>query len=137
MSDKRIKLRDIEGDAGEITDLCKNLGFDLGSYLNEKPTKKDIPKIWIWIGVPFFFILCCIVWIFPLNAALYKISILALFIIWALIIVIIQFNYEKWILTLITGIAGMCLILISLEVYTPQEVVKKLEEQASEKMGEK
>lgn len=137
MSDKRIKLKDIEGDAGEITDLFKNLDFDLGTYLNEKPTKKDISKIWIWIGVPFFFILCCIVWISPLNPALYKISILALFIIWALIIIIIQFNYEKWILTLITGIAGMCLILISLEVYTPEEVVKKLEKHTTNKINEK
>ena len=136
MSDKKIRLKDIEGDAGEITDLCKNLNFDLGTYLNQKPTKKEIPKLWIWIGVPFFFVLCCIVWIIPLNPALYKVSILALFIIWALIIIIIQFNYEKWVLTLITGIAGMCLILIALEVYTPQEVVKKLEEQTTKKMNE-
>ncbi|WP_343330360.1 hypothetical protein [Polaribacter staleyi] len=136
MSDGKIRIKDIEGDAGQITDLCKNLGFDLNSYLNEKPVKKQINKIWIYITVPLFFILCCLVWAAPLNPSLFKVLILGLFLLLGAIVVIIQFNHDNWMISGISGITGICLILISLNVYTPQEIIKKIEKQTTNKLNE-
>lgn len=130
----RLKIKDIEGNAGQIQDLCKNLGFDLNSYLNEKPTKKDIPRIWIWITAPLFFICCCLLWVVDLNPNLFKILILFSLGILGFVVFTIQYNYGNWIYSLISGITGLILLLVALEVYTPQEVLKKLEEQTTNKI---
>ncbi|MDF9796126.1 hypothetical protein OKW21_001389 [Catalinimonas alkaloidigena] len=130
MNEGRIKIKDIEGDAKQITNLCKDLGFDISTYLNQKPVKKTISKTWLAIIIPCFFILSCVVWIGLLNPVLTKISILALFLLLGTTIFIIQHNYENWIISTIAGITGLCLILISLNIYTPEELAKKLERKA-------
>lgn len=125
MSNDNIRIKDIEGNAQQITDLCKNLGFDLNSYLNNKPQKKIISSIWLWILIPSFFVLTCLLWIVIVDPVLTKISVLGLFLILGIAIFIIHHNYDNWVISCIAGGTGLSLILICLNVYTPAELAKK------------
>lgn len=133
----KIKIKDIEGDANEITNLFKDLGCDINSYLNTSPTKDKIPNYWLIIlGVTLFILSCC-VWCDLFSPAWTKVSILGLFLLLGLIVFIVHYTYEKWPITLIPSITGLCLILVSLNVYTPQELAKRLEETTTQKIDGK
>ena len=134
MSDKTIRIKDMEGDAAELTDFFKNNGFNLNEYLNNKPTKKYVP-LWILLLVTFLFlVISCVLFILTIPIALYQFLILIIILLTGSILVIFQHNYEKWVMTTIAGFTLLCVILISLKIYTPTEVMKKIEEQAVQKV---
>jgi hypothetical protein len=131
----KIKIRDIEGDVQQISDLCRNSGFDLNSYLNNKPRKEIISKVWLGILISIFFVLACTVWIGAFNPELTKIAVLALFLILGAVVFIFYHNHENWVTTLIAGLTGLSLILLCLNVYTPKELAKKIEDQSINRLN--
>jgi uncharacterized membrane protein HdeD (DUF308 family) len=133
----KIKIRDIEGDADEIKNLFKDLGCDLNSYISTTPIKSKIPTYWIFILGASFFILTCIIWCDLFSPSWTKVSILGLFLLLGLISYIVHNNHDKWSITSIPIVTGLCLILVCLNVYTPQELAKKLEDKAIEKFNVK
>lgn len=134
MGDK-IKIKDIEGNAHEITDLCKNLGFDLNSYLNNKPLKNKV-KTWVIITMILSFLVCIsIIWIFPSLIVLKKIlTILSVFLGGA-IICSIHHNNENWGVTLISIVILIALMLITFEIKTPEQVIEKIETETTKKIS--
>jgi hypothetical protein len=137
MSNETIRIRDIEGDAAQITNLCNNLGFDLNAYLNIKPTK---PKISIWIlgiVILLFIVTCCILWIIPINPALYKVLLIVTALFIGAIVFILHHNYDNWGLTGISLLTTVAIMAIALNIYTPKQVLQKTEDQVVKKLGNK
>lgn len=130
----KIKIRDIEGDAEEIKNLLKDFGCDLNSYISATPIKKKIENIWLFVLGGAFFVLACLVWCDIFNPTWTKVSILGLFLLLGIISFIVHHNHDKWTFTAIPIVTGLCLILISLNVYTPQELAKRLENKTIEKI---
>lgn len=126
----QIKIKDIEGDAQDVKNILQELNCDLSAYLGAPAAPKNIPVFWIWIIIPVFFILASCLWIGLFNPAWSKVSILGLFSLCGSISLIIHYNFKNWSLTAIVGFAGLILILLALNVYTPQELAKKIEKNA-------
>ena len=133
----KIKVKDLEGDAEEITNLLIRFGCDLNTYINTQPVTKKIPNYWLYILIPVFVVLNCLLYINILNSIVSKITIILLFTILAFIIYIIHFNHNKNTVTGISFFGGLILILISLNIYTPKEITKKLEEEAVSRLPNK
>lgn len=133
----KIKIRDIEGDADEIKNLFKDLGCDLNSYISTTPIKSRIPTYWLFILGAVFFILTCIIWCDISSPSWTKVSILGLFLLLGSISFIVHHNHDKWAITAIPIVTGLCLILVCLNVYTPQELAKRLENKTIDKIGGK
>ena len=131
----RIKIKDIEGDAQDVKNILQDLNCDLSTYLGAPTAPKMIPAFWIWIIVPVFFILASCLWIGLFNPAWSKISILGVFTLFGSILVIVHYNFKNWSLTAIVGFAGLILILLALNAYTPQELAKKIEKSAVDTYG--
>ena len=133
----KIKIRDIEGDADEIKNLFKDLGCDLNSYINTTAIKTKVPTYWLFILGAAFFVLTCIIWCDLFNSSWTKVSILGLFLLLGLISFIVHHNHDKWSITSIPIVTGLCLILVCLNVYTPQELAKRLENKTIDKIDGK
>ncbi len=133
----KIKVKDLEGDAEEITNLLIRFGCDLNTYINTQPVTKKIPNYWLYILIPVFVVLNCLLYINILNSIVSKITIILLFTILAFIVYIIHFNHNKNTVTGISFFGGLILILISLNIYTPKEITKKLEEEAVSRLPNK
>jgi hypothetical protein len=126
----KIKIGDIEGEAEDIKNLFLDLGCDLSTYINAKPVTKQIPSYWLYILIPTFIVLNCVLYTNILNYICTKITVIFLFAILSFIVYIIHFNHNKNVITGISFFGGLILILISLNIYTPKEITKKLEEEA-------
>jgi hypothetical protein len=126
----KIKIKDIEGDAQDIKALLKDLNCDMATYLGATVPPKRIPLLWLYLSVPLFIILATSEWIGVFNPILSKVSIIGLFFLYSCIVLIFHYNFKNWSLTTIAGIAGLIIILLALNVYTPQEVAKKIESHA-------
>lgn len=133
----KIKIRDIEGDVDEIKNLFKDLGCDLNSYIRTTPIKTKIPAYWLFILGAVFFILTCIIWCDIFSPSWTKVSILGLFLLLGTISLIVHYNHEKWSITAFPIVTGLCLILVCLNVYTPEELVKRLESKTIDKIDGK
>ena len=118
----KLRVRDIEGDADEIKNLFKDLGCDLNTYINTKPTVSKIPSFWLYVSVPLFFVLSCLLWIGIFDATWSKVITLFLFLILGITSIIVHFNHNNWSITSISFFTGLYLILICLNVYTPSEI---------------
>lgn len=134
---KKIKIKELEGDADEIKNLLKDFGCDLNTYINTQPITKKIPDFWIYFIVPIFFILTCLLWIGVFNSVWSKVVTLLLFLILGFTSLIVQFNHKNWAITTIAFLTGFCLILIGLNVYTPKEITKKIEEETISRLPKK
>ncbi len=133
----KIKVKDLEGDAEEIKNLLKDFGCDLNTYINTQPITKKIPDFWLYILVPIFFILSCLLWVDVFNSTCAKIATLFLFLNLGFIVLIVHYNYNKTPISVITFLIGLCLSLISLNVYTPKEITKKIEEETVKRLPDK
>jgi|SoiMetStandDraft_2_1073263.scaffolds.fasta_scaffold981125_1 hypothetical protein len=133
----RLKIKDIEGEASDVNNLFQSGVCNWASYLGVEPPQKTFPTIWIWIMAIIFFVLASCVWIGVFNVACMKVAVLGLFLLCFSILWAVHYNHKNWSLTVITGVAGLVLILVALNVYTPQEIAKKLEKTVTNKVEEK
>ena len=125
----KIKIGDIEGEADDIKYLFLDLECDLSAYINAKPMTDKIPKIWLYILIPTLFISTCLLSVEILDNNWSKVVTLLVFLILGIVSLIVQHNYKDWRITLIAFFTGFCLILIGLNIYTPKQISKKIEEE--------
>jgi hypothetical protein len=125
-----LKIKDIEGDAPDVSELFQKNGCSLAEYLGTEPRKK-LSVLWIWAMAMVFFILASCLWIDVFNLTWTKVSVLGVFTLGFLITIVTHYNYKNWPLTVITGLAGLAIVLMALNVYTPQEIARKIEDKIS------
>lgn len=124
----RLKIKDIEGDESDVSNLFQKNGCDLAKYLGAESSQLKIPNKWIGIMGFVFFVLASCIWVDIFNIIWTKISILGLFLLCSLIVLAVHYNFKNWSLTAIAGFSGLIAILMVLNVYTPQEIAKKIED---------
>jgi uncharacterized protein involved in response to NO len=61
--------------------------------------------------------------------------ILGLFLLLGIIAFIVHYQYDRWSLTAIAIGTGLCLILIALNIYSPQDIAKKILKQLTSKIS--
>lgn len=123
----KLKIKDIEGDPKDIHELFQSGGCDLPSYIGAGAKNKMLSAWWI-VGVTLlFFILACCIWTELFNLIWTKVSILGLFLSCFLIIILVQYNYRNYLITILSAAAGVAIILMALNIYSPAEIAKKME----------
>lgn len=127
----KIKVRDIEGSNEDVVRFFNESGLDIGDYINSA-RKIKIP-LWSIISTSaLFFVTICIITI--LGSGYEKLrNILILFSI-ALAFLNLCIVYMAWKNKTIAGIIALAEIIlfsISLNIYSPKEVVKKIEDKIS------
>jgi|GEM_PF-2100354 len=132
----RLKIKDIEGDAPDVSNLFQIGRCDLASYLGAEEPPKKISNLWIWMIAGLFFILASCVWVDIFNEVWTKVAILGLFALCFLLLLMVHYNFKNWSLTVITGFAELVLILVALNVYPPQEIARRIEKTTVKKYEE-
>jgi hypothetical protein len=123
----RMTIKDIECDPQDLTEIFLPDKLDIYSYLGAPKPVKLIPIFWIWLIVPLFLILASCIWIGIFNPTWTKVSIIGVFALYSFMLIVVHYNYRNWSLTSIVVFGGLILLLLSLNVYTPQEIAKKIE----------
>lgn len=129
MGENKIKLKDIEGTQEEVLGFFERSGLDIGDYLNSA----KIIKVSFWYVVcasVLFIIFSCI------ASCIDNAHIRTIFIILSLACAFanIGFIYMSWKNKTLTGIIAlgeMFIFAISLHIYTPKDVVNKIEDRIS------
>ena len=98
---------------------------------------KKIPDFWLYILIPLFFIVSCLIWVDVFDSTWTKVITLFLFLNLGFIVLIVHYNFNKTAISVITFLIGLCLSLICLNVYTPKEITKKIEEEAISRLPNK
>jgi hypothetical protein len=124
----RLKIKDIEGDESDVSNFFQKNGCDLAKYLGAESPQLKIPNKWIGIMTCIFFVLAACIWVDIFNMIWTKIAVLGLFLLCSLIVLAVHYNFKNWSLTAIAGLSGLIAILMVLNVYTPQEIAKKIED---------
>lgn len=124
MADGKIKIRDIEGSQEEVIGFFEKSGLDIGDYLNSAKA----------IKVPFYSIVCSSVafLLFACIASFTEEGLQTVFIILSLAAAFTNIGliYMSWKNKTLTGIIALgeaMIFAIALHVYTPKEVVDKVE----------
>ena len=127
---KNVKIKDIEGDVDAINTLFQQNSCDLATYIGAQKATPKKAGVYTIIFTFLFLIVASLVWIDVLPSPAGKVLIITLFAIPFIIAIFVQLIYRNWITTLLTIIGALAIILITLGVYTPQQVAQKLEETA-------
>ncbi len=129
----KLKVKEIEGEAADINQLFKNGNCDLASYLGATPPPKKIHERWLWLTIMAFLGLALCISLNPSNYYCKSVGTIGLFFFWSLIIFMVQYNHKKWPLTTISFVGGLIVIILALKIYSPEQVVKKLEQLTTER----
>ncbi|ASS48752.1 MAG: hypothetical protein A3D31_06600 [Candidatus Fluviicola riflensis] len=130
-----MKFKDFEGSPEEIHNFFQNNGLDINQYLNINGNK-PASKHWIYILIVVFIILNIIIAkISSKNDFYLPISILTLGSLGALV-GIIQHNVGKVAVSVIIGVVGLIIMLVSFRILSPKEVITTVKDK-SEKYFEK
>lgn len=133
----QLRIKDIEGEAHDIQKLFHEGEYDLSSYIGAGRKWKRISNFWIWGASFVFFILSSCIWINLFDNAWHKVATLGAFLLGFLITGMVQYNFRNRMLTAIAVVAALAIILIALEVYSPQEVIRKIEKVTTKEMDKK
>jgi len=117
----------IEGDLQEIKGLFQHKPGD-----QSRSPKKE-PIFWIIMIVAVFLVLDACLWIDIFNPTWRKISIMGSYFLYIVVLIMVHHSFKSQTLTIITAAGGMILIAIALNVYTPQEIIKKIETKTTNK----
>ncbi|OUP32021.1 hypothetical protein [Bacteroides sp. An19] len=131
MADDKIKIKDIEGAQKEVIDFFKNSGLDIGDYINSA-RKIKIPLWSIATVSVLFFIVICVVAV--MGDSCPKIKTILILLSVALAFLNICLVYMCWKNNTLTGIialAEVILFSLSLYIYTPKEIIKKIEDKVN------
>lgn len=126
----------IEGDAADLVNIFQQKDSKLKDYItnNLAPIKRKHIHVGWLIGVGLLFlILNCILWCQALNPAIYKITILTSLLIICIATIMLQYNYNNWILSILATFFGLTIMAVSLSYITPKEAIDKLSNQATVK----
>lgn len=124
----KLKIKDLEGTLKDINELFQEHNCDLSSYIGaEKSVPKGIPLLLI-VSILFHFVVACILWAAEISETLYKILFLGLIFSAITIIFCVYLKFKNPTLTLLCIVGAMIIIVIALNISTPQDTMKKVEE---------
>lgn len=131
--DEKIKVGNIEGTKEDVVNFITESGLDISDYINSAKVIK-VPFISIVICSALFFVFVCIIAV--MGESYPKTKTILILISVALGSVNLCLIYMSWKNKTLTGIVTMAEVLLfslSLNIYTPKEIVKKVEEKVSTK----
>ncbi len=125
-----MKIGQIEGTPEEIKGLFDNNGLNLAQFINANQAIPNPKKhgIFLTITIAVFVILNCCLWIFNCPEAVKKILIVVDFTALAVAVFLIHQRYDKYILSGFSTLVGMTIMSLCLGYLTPEEALKKLED---------
>lgn len=133
MEDDKIKIGNLEGNKDTVLDFIKSSGADLPSMLNASKDVK-VPFWYILASSSVFIVFVCIIAVAELYESVFKvISILCIADAFVLI-GLVYMAYKNGILTSIIALGEVLILALSFGLYTPKEVVKKIEDVVNEKL---
>lgn len=130
---EKIKVGNIEGTKEDVVNFITESGLDISDYINSAKVIK-VPFISIVICSALFFVFVCIIAV--MGESYPKTKTILILISVALGSVNLCLIYMSWKNKTLTGIVTMAEVLLfslSLNIYTPKEIVKKVEEKVSTK----
>lgn len=130
---EKIKVGNIEGTKEDVVNFITESGLDISDYINSAKIIK-VPFISIVICSALFFVFVCIIAV--MGESYPKTKTILILISVALGSVNLCLIYMSWKNKTLTGIVTMAEVLLfslSLNIYTPKEIVKKVEEKVSTK----
>lgn len=131
MADKKIKIRDIEGPGDEVVELFEKSGLDIGDYINSS-RKIKIPMWSIIITSVLFFIVICVVAVIDDSYPKVKTILILLSVALAFLnICLVYMCWKNKTLTSIVALDEVVLFSLSLYIYTPKEIIKKIEDKVN------
>lgn len=124
----KLKIKDLEGTPKDIDELFQKHNCDLSSYIGAEKLVPKSNKIWLWLGGVFHFVLACLLWldIFPMPVN--KILLLGLIVSAIILVFCVYLQFRNLQLAILCFFGTLLIILVTLNVYTPQEAMKKIEE---------
>jgi len=126
-----MKFKDFEGSPEEINNFFQNNGLNVSEYLNISKDKKADSK-WIYILIALFICFNIVISFIDFSSWLYyPLAILTLSTL-AGLIAIIHHNYEKTTVSIITGISGLIIMVISYKILTPKEAIKEVKDKSEQ-----
>lgn len=133
---ERIKIKDIEGDSEDIRDLFLSNNCNLAEYL-EIPNHISFNLRWLIGCVCLYIVVLCILWNIPSDYIIcYKILMLLSIALAVLSVVLVHAKYKNYALSFIAIIGVLILYLIAANIYTPEEVAKKIERHVDGRLTE-
>ena len=124
----KMKIKDIEGNLKDIDELLQKHNCDLSSYIGAQKSVPKSIKTWLWIAGVLHFVLACMllldIFLTPIN----KVLMLGLIVSAIIIVFCVYLEFRNLQLAVLCFIGTLLIILITLNVYTPEEAMKKVEE---------
>lgn len=118
---EKIRLKDLEGDSDEIAKIFNSSGCSLSDYLNISRTV-DIKDWHYWGAIVGFFIASLLVWTVPMEFQIWrKLLVIVQLIVMAVCVGLTHMRYKAKLITAISIFFGALIVLITLNVLTPQQ----------------
>lgn len=131
-----MKFKDFEGSPEEINNFFQNNGLNVTEYLNITKDRK-VDRRWIFLLTALFLIFNIIICLIETNNKFYiPLTIVTLGALGGLI-AIIQHNYEKSIVSLIVGVVGLLIMVISYKILSPKETIEKVKDKSEKYLDNK
>ena len=132
----KIKIKDIEGDDKALTDLFASSDCSLAEYLNVKPVK-EYPLTALIIVISLFSVCSCLLFIglFESQSAIERVFIILEFLLLGFSILSVHLYWKNTGATIITTIVSLCIMAVSLGIWTPEEAFEKMENQVEQQIN--
>lgn len=129
MSNRKIKLGNLEGSKDDVVSIVKESGLDMGDFIN--PSRKiKVPLFAIITGGILFFILACVIITMDNSSPKVKdVLTLGLVAIGFINIIMAYMHWKNYTITGLLALGELILFSLSHHVHTPKDVVEKLETQ--------
>lgn len=136
MSRGKIKLGNLEGNRDDVVSVIKESGLDMGDFIN--PSRKiKVPLYAIITGGIIFFVLVCAVAVMDADYPKIKeILTLASVAVGFVNLIMVYMHWKNYTITSIVAVAELVLFALSQHLYTPEDVVNKIETHIVESVNE-
>ncbi|MDA9564284.1 hypothetical protein N9R81_06400 [Flavobacteriales bacterium] len=124
-----MKIKDIEGSADEIGQLCREQNLCINAYLG---VKKETPSWAVLLSFTIYAMVCIIhYYMMPLASEEWVTFIFfAAILSFGVLVFIVTKKYEKTGLTLVVAFIGALLLSVSMHILTPVEATKVIQKKA-------
>ncbi len=117
----RIKVKDIEGDAAELTKFFADANCSLDDYINPNKSPK-INVVTLVVAVVVYVFLACVLFCLPKESViLIKILTVICFVLAGITVIFTHLYWRNTMATIIAGLVSIGLYLVAIEVISPAE----------------
>lgn len=129
---EKIRLKDLEGDSDELAKVFNSAGCSLSDYLNISK-KVDIKDWHYWGTVVGFVLVSILVWTAPMEYMVWrKLLVIMQLAVMAICICLTHMRYKAKMITAIVTFFGTMILLITLDIITPQQAGAEIYRKGSE-----